>query len=159
MAVLVLAALGLSACEERHEMAANSKVCADFKATKPATTTTAATAPPMAAMAAGAEGAAPVDDCVRKWAYSLAASRDAADTVAEAAVAACNVQLARWNQQALSQPGADVEASSITTGQPTTPLAEHSAFAGARALLYVVQARAGQCAPPPITNGVPDGVS
>jgi hypothetical protein len=156
MAVLVLATLGLSACEERHEMAANPKVCADFKATKPATTTTAATAPPMAA---GAEGAAPLDDCVRRWAYSLAASRDAADTVAEAAVAACNVQLARWNQQALSQPGADVEASSITTGQPTTPLAEHSAFAGARALLYVVQARAGHCAPPPITNGAPDGIS
>jgi hypothetical protein len=156
MAVLSLAVLGLGACDERHEMAGNPKVCADFKATKPATTTAAATAPPMAA---GAEGAAPLDDCVRKWAYSLAASRDTADTVAEAAVAACNVQLARWNQQALSQPGADVEASSITTGQPTTPLAEHSAFAGARALLYVVQARAGHCAPPPITNGVPDGIS
>jgi hypothetical protein len=137
-------------------MAANPKVCADFKAAKPAATPVAATAPPVAA---GAEGAAPVDDCVRKWAYSLAASRDTADTVAEAAVAACNVQLARWNQQSLSQPGADVEASSITTGQPTTPLAEHSAFAGARALLYVVEARAGRCAPPPITNGAPDGIS
>jgi hypothetical protein len=157
MAVLALASLGLSACEERHDMAANPKVCADFKAAKPATTTAAATtAPPMVA---GAEGAQPVDDCVRKWAYSLAASHDTADTVAEAAVAACNVQLGRWNQQALSQPGAEIEASSITTGQPTTPLAEHAAFAGGRALLYVVQARAGRCAPPPITNGVPDGLT
>lgn len=149
MAALVLVALALSACDERHEMAGNPKVCADFKLAKANVPT----------VVAGAEGAAPVDDCVRKWAYSLAASHDAAATVAEAAVAACNVQLARWNQQALSQPGADIEASSVTTGQPTTPLAEHSAFTSARALLYVVQARAGNCAPPPITNGVPDGVS
>lgn len=162
LAVLTLAALGLSACDERHEMAANPKVCADFKTAKPASTTagttsSVATAPPMLA---GAEGAAqPVDDCVRRWAYSLASSRDDADTVAEAAVAACNVQLARWNQQTLGQPGSDLEASSIITGQPTTPLGEHSAFAGARALLYVVQARAGHCAPPPITNGVPDGLT
>jgi hypothetical protein len=165
MAVLILAAAvglgGLSACDERHEMAANPKVCADFKATKPPSTTAGATpavatAPPLAV---GAEGAQPVDDCVRKWAYSLASSRDDADTVAGAAVAACNVQLARWNQQALSQPGGEIEASSIITGQPTTPLGEHAAFAGARALLYVVQARAGHCAAPPITNGVPDGVA
>jgi hypothetical protein len=161
MAALALATLGLSACDERHEMAANPKVCADFKAAKPAsttagTTTAITTAPPMVA---GAEGAQPVDDCVRRWAYSLASSRDDADTVAEAAVAACNVQLARWNQQTLGQPGSEIEASSIITGQPTTPLGEHSAFAGARALLYVVQARAGHCAAPPITNGVPDGLT
>ena len=160
MVGLVLAAAvglgGLSACDERHEMAANPKVCADYKAAKPAATTAVATAP---AMVTGAEGAQPVDDCVRRWAYSLASSRDDADTVAEAAVAACHVQLARWNQQALGQPGSEIEASSIMTGQPTTPLGEHAAFAGARALLYVVQARAGHCAAPPITNGVPDGLT
>ncbi|HZZ31124.1 MAG TPA: hypothetical protein VFE10_03950 [Phenylobacterium sp.] len=146
-ALLTLAALTLGGCEERHEMASNPKLCADFKQT--------AAAP----IVAGAEGAAPVENCVKRWAYSLAGAHDAAGAVAEAAMAACNVQLARWNQQTLNQPGADVEADSITTGQPTTPLAEHSAFAASRALFYVVQARAGSCAPPPITNGVPDGIS
>jgi hypothetical protein len=146
-AVLTLAALSLGACEERHEMAANPKLCVDFKQIK------------AAPIVAGAEGAAPVEECVKRWAYSLAGSRDPADTVAQAAVAACNVQLSRWNQQTLSQPGSDVEAASVITGQPTTPLAEHSAYASGRALLYVVQARAGACAPPPITNGVPDGIS
>ena len=149
VAVLVMAALGLSACSEHHEMASNSKVCFDFKAAKPAA----------APAIAGGEGAAPVDDCVRKWAYSLAGSHDDAGTVAEASVAACNVQLARWNQQSLAQPGSDIEANSLITGQPTTPLSEHGAFVHSRALLYVVQARAGQCAPPPITNGTPDGIS
>lgn len=149
MAVLAMVALGVSACGERHEMASNSKVCADFKAAKSAA----------APVVAGSEGAAPLDDCVRKWAYSLAGSHDAAGTVAEAVVAACNVQLARWNQQSLSQPGSDIEANSLITGLPTTPLAEHNSFAASRALLYVVQARAGRCAAPPITNGLPDGLS
>lgn len=151
-AALVLVALGLTACDQRHEMAANSKVCADFK---PATKA----APIAAPIAAIDPGAAPVDECVRRWAYSLAASRDPADAVAQATVAACTPQLARWNQQTLGQPGSDIEANSITTGQPTTPLAEHSAFTAGRALFYVVQARAGRCAAPPITNGVPDGIT
>jgi hypothetical protein len=147
-AVLVLAFLGLAGCDQRHDMAANAKVCADFKTTaKPAV------------VPAGAEGAAPVDDCVRRWAYSLASSRDPAAAVADATVTACNTQLARWNQQTLSQPGSDVEANSITTGQPTTSLAEHRNFTAGRALFYVVQARAGRCEAPPITNGVPDGVT
>lgn len=147
-AVLALAALGLAACDERHDMAANPKICADFK---PATKAVA--------IVPGSEGAAQVDDCVRRWAYSLASSHDPAATVAEATVAACNTQLARWNQQRLTQPGADIEANSITTGQPTTPLAEHNAFTASRALFYVVQARAGRCDAPPVTNGVPDGVT
>ena len=151
-AVLILATLGLAACEEPHGMAANPKVCADFK---PATKT----ATPIAATPTLDPGAAPVDECVRRWAYSLAPSRDPADTVAQAAVAACTPQLARWNQQALSQPGGDIEATSITTGQPTTPLGEHSTYTAGRALFYVVQARAGRCAAPPITNGVPDGIT
>jgi hypothetical protein len=146
-AVLTLAALSLGACEQRHEMAANPKVCADFKQAK------------AAPIVPGAEGAAPVEECVKRWAYSLAGAHDAAGTVAEAAMAACGPQLSRWNQQTLSQPGSDIEADSITTGQPTTPLAEHNAFATGRALFYVVQARAGACAPPPTTNGVPDGIS
>ena len=147
-AILAVATLGLAACDERHEMAANSKVCADFKPT--------AKGAPIVAMD---PGATPVDECVRKWAYSLAPSRDPADAVAEATVAACGSQLVRWNQASLSQPGADVEATSITTGEPTTPLGEQRAYSSARALFYVVQARAGACAPPPITNGVPDGIT
>ena len=146
-AALSLAALTLGACEPRHEMAANPKVCADFKQAK------------AAPIAPGAEGAAPVEECVKRWAYSLAGAHDDAGTVAEAAVAACGAQLSRWNQQTLSQPGSDIEADSITTGQPTTPRAEHAAYTAGRALFYVVQARAGACAPPPITNGVPDGIS
>jgi hypothetical protein len=100
----------------------------------------------------------PLDECTRRWAYSLASSRDDADVVAEAVVAACTPQLSRWNQQTLSQPNSEGEATSITTGQPTTPLAEHNAFSHARALFYVVQARAGSCPAPPVVNGAPEGV-
>jgi len=60
----------------------------------------------------------------------------------------------------VNQPGAaDAQAASLVTGEPTTPLAEHNSFAHNQALLYVVQARAGACAPPPATNGVPDGAN
>ena len=147
-AVVLLAALGLTACDQPHEMAANSKLCPDFKA-----------ANKVAPIAASDPGAAPVDECVRRWAYSLASAHDPAGTVAEATVAACTPQLARWNQSALNQVGGDVEANSLTTGQPTTPLAEHSSYMAARALFYVVQARAGHCDAPPIANGVPDGIT
>lgn len=145
-ATLALTALGLTACEQNRGLAANPKICADFKAAKGAP----ALAP--------ADGAAPVDECARRWAYSLAASADDADTVAAAVATACNTQLTRWNQQTLAQPAGDGEATSIVTGEPTSPLAEHNAFTHNRARFYVVQARAGRCAPPPVTNGVPDGV-
>jgi hypothetical protein len=142
--VLAFAALGLTACDE-HEHMVNTGICADFK-------TTQAAAPGMN------DAAAPVDDCLRRWAYSLAGARDPADVVAQAAVAACGPALGRWSQATLNQQvPAGGEGLSLTTGQPTNPLAEHSAFANGRALLYVVQARAGRCAPPPTTNGVPAG--
>jgi hypothetical protein len=148
LAVLCLAALALSGCEQGSRgMAANGKICLDFKQAK-------APLP-----AAGADGAAAVETCVQRWAYSLAPSRDDAGTVAEAAAAACQTQLSRWNQASLSQPGAEGEAASLITGQPTTPIAEHNAFSHSRALFYVVQARAGNCAPPAVVNGVPEGVS
>ena len=146
LAVLCVAALSLSACE-RGQMASNGKICIDFKQTKA----------PLSA--GGSEGASAVDQCVQRWAYSLAPSQDEADIVADAAAAACDAQLSRWNQATLAQPAGDVEAASLTTGQPTTPLAEHNAFTRARALFYVVQARAGRCAPPPVVNGAPEGVS
>ena len=145
--LLCLGVLGLSACDDHRHVAANPKICAEFKPVK------------AAGMATPDDGAGPLDECVRRWAYSLAPSRDAAEVVAEAVVGACNTPLAKWNSQALSQPGgAEASAASLTTGEPTTPIAEHNAFGHARALLYVVQARAGACAPPPATGGVPDGL-
>jgi hypothetical protein len=138
-----LAAIGLTACSPTLKTGGNAKLCADFKQAKG----------PLAA-----DGAGPVEECVKRWAYSLAASRDDAETVADAAATACTVQLTRWNQQSLSQPGADGAAASLITGEPTTPLAEHNNFTRNRALFYVVQARAGSCPAPPITNGAPEGV-
>ncbi|MBV8594531.1 MAG: hypothetical protein JOZ27_09560 [Caulobacteraceae bacterium] len=44
------------------------------------------------------------------------------------------------------------------TGEPTNAMAEHGAFARSRALLFVIEARAGRCRPPPVVNGVPAGV-
>ncbi len=146
MAVLALAALSVAACENPHEGVANPKICADFKT------------PPSAS--AAADPSTPVEECARRWAYSLAGSRDAAETVADAVVAACAPALSKWNQASLGQaaPGGGEQALSLTTGQPTNPLAEHSAFAQGRALFYVVQARAGRCSPPPAKNGVPEGL-
>lgn len=143
-AAVCLAALGLAACSDADDdMRANSGLCPDWKAAKPA----------------AGDAAAPVDECVKRWAYSLASSRDDAGVVADAAAAACSGALSRWNQQSLAQPEAgDGEALSITTGQPTNPMAEHNAFANGRALLYVVQARAGRCDAPPIKDGVPEGL-
>ena len=147
IAALGLAALTLSACERGPgQMAANGKMCVDFKQQ--------AKTP----LATGADGAAAVDQCVLRWAYSLAPSRDDADTVAAAAAAACGAQLSRWNQASLSQPGGGEAAPSLMTGETTTPLGEHNAFTQSRALFYVVQARAGGCAPPPVVNGAPEGV-
>ncbi|HEY3697302.1 hypothetical protein [Phenylobacterium sp.] len=147
-----VAGLGLAGCNERQMKAANTGLCYDFKAAK--TPAPNAAAPPVATDATAA-----VEDCVRRWAYTLAPSGDDADAVSEAAVAACGGALARWNQQTVGQADPAAEALSITTGQPTNPLAEHNTFAHARALLYVVQARAGHCAPPPATGGAPEGAA
>jgi len=144
-AALGIAALALSGCSESARTGGNAKICADFKAR-------AAPAAP------GANGAAALDECLKRWAYSLAPSRDDADVVAEAVRAACGTQLSSWNQQIVSQPGADGEAASLLTGEPTTPLAEHNGYAARRALFYVVQARAGSCPAPPAKDGLPEGV-
>ena len=152
-AALALAAMGLSACSDHDgRLAANPRICADFKATS----TAQAGVPAIAA----SDAATPVDECLRRWSYSLASARDPANVVADAAIAACGTALSRWNQTAIGQPGAvsgSVQALSLTTGEPTNAMAEHSAFARGRALFYVVQARAGHCSPPPTTNGVPTG--
>ncbi len=146
---VALMALSLGGCERGM---VNSQICTSFKTGGGAQA---------AAPASGAfDAASPVDECVRRWAYSLAGSRDGAEVVASAAVAACGATLSRWNQAGLSQgPSAPGDqAVSLTTGEPTNAMAVHNTFAQDRALLYVVQARAGHCAPPPATNGVPAGV-
>jgi hypothetical protein len=150
-AAAVLSAIALTACNNADGHRVNSGICADFK-----TATTAQAGAPVATTTADA--AAPVDECVRRWAYSLAGSTDGADMVADAVVAACGSALSRWNQTSLSQPTTG-EGVSLTTGQPSNPLAEHSIFARNRALLYVVEARAGQCAAPPVINGAPAGTT
>lgn len=143
---LALVALGLTACDDGRQMQANTRLCADFKTAKgPAVNPT--------------DGATAVDDCAKRWAYSLAGSRDDAAVVAEAVAGACNLQLTRWNQQAVAQPNGGDEALSIITGEPTSALAEHNGFTRSRALFYVVQARAGRCPAPPIKDGAPEGLS
>jgi hypothetical protein len=143
-----LALVALAGCSQSHTMAANPKICADFGQH------TGSAQPASAAPIA--DGSAAVDNCAKRWAYSLASSRDRADVVAEAVVGACNAQLTGWNRASLGPPAGDGDAASLTTGQITSPIQEHMGFIHARALLYVVQARAGACAPPPATNGVPD---
>ena len=150
---LALAAMGLSACDDHEGPMVNAKLCPDFTAANGQTGAT-----PIAAT----DAASPVDECVRRWAFSLAGAPDRADVVAKAAVAACGAALTKWSQAGLNQQAEDSGAGSsgalsLTTGEPTNPIAEHTAFANGRALLYVVQARAGRCAPPPVTNGVPTG--
>lgn len=150
-ATLALAAMALTACGDNGGYMVNSKLCADFKAPAGG-----------AAAAAPTDAATPVDDCVRRWAYSLAGSRDEAEVVANAAVAACGAALTRWNQASVNQPAADAAGGpaqilSLDTGQPTNALAEHNAFAQRQALLYVIEARAGRCKPPRVANGRPVG--
>ncbi len=101
MAVLALATLGLAACEDRdHDGMANPKICADFKATPSVT--------------AAADPATPVEECTRRWAYSLAGSRDSAEAVADAVVAACAPALSKWNQASLDQTPRKLDISEAT---------------------------------------------
>lgn len=140
----VLPALGLAACGETGPRTAAKGICTPF-----VSTTAQGVGGPAASP--GADPSAPVDDCLHRWAYSLARSSDPADVVGRATVAACSAALTRWNQQGLGQPGAETagEPLSLVDGQPTNPFAAHHEFAQDRALFYVVQARAGHCAPPP----------
>lgn len=132
--ILILAAAGLAlaGCEKADRPVAG--LCKAF---------------PEAAVAAGAPQ---LEDCLHRWAYTLAGSRDEAGLVADAVSAACRAPLSRWNQQSMAQAaasGAPTEAPSLLTGQASNPIAEHASFTSDRALFYVVQARAGGCKPPP----------
>jgi len=157
---VALAAASLAACTESGNggLAADGAVCQPFAKTVVATGS-GTTAPPAPAPAVSAgDPTAALEDCLHRWGYALAHSGDDAQPVANAVLAACGPSLSRWNQQALvTAPAAD-QAPSLITGQPTTPLNEHFIYAQSRALFYVVQARAGKCASPPMKDGVPTGL-
>jgi glucose/arabinose dehydrogenase len=149
----VLAALALAACNNAQKTtSAASGICKPFTtpAAQPAQPQPALPNPNVLPGQPAGDPAAAVDDCLHRWGYTLAASTDPADVVADATVAACGPSLTSWNQSSLSaQGGQAVQAPSLVSGQQTNPIAEHYAFAQGRALFYVVQARAGHCAPPP----------
>ena len=157
-----LAAVGLASCQGAHSGMAGggNGLCAPFAATQATATQPAgqaAIAPPIAG-----DPSSGMDDCLHRWGYALAASSDDATHVAQATLAACSGALSRWNQQAAStglDDAGPIQAPSLVTGEPTTPIGQHLAFAQGRALFYVVQARAGRCAAPPMQNGVPVGLA
>ena len=164
----LVAAMSLAACDNAQKTgglasSGDSRMCVPFaNTTITTTTTTTAGQPPVVttAPAIGADPSAGLEDCLHRWGYALAPSRDDASQVAAATVAACSPSLARWNQTVLASSDGDgsQEAPSLVSGQPTTPLGEHFIFAQGRALFYVVQARAGKCSAPPMTNGAPTGL-
>jgi hypothetical protein len=138
--IVAAACAGLSACQDGDRTVAG--ICKPF--------------PEAAAQPAANDGAAVLEDCLHRWAYTLARGSDEAGVVADAVAAACRAPLARWNQQTLSAAAAanaPQEAPSLITGQPTNPIAEHAVFSSDRALFYVAQARAGGCKAPPRREG------
>ena len=151
-----LACAGLAGCNGNGGGGSGGGVCKPFTApaAQPAPGANAAAGvQPGAAPAMGAaDGAAGLDDCLHRWGYALAASSDPANVVGQAVVAACSDQLSGWNQSSMGT-GGGIQAPSLMTGEATNPISEHHAFAEGRALFYVVQARAGKCAPPPTSNG------
>jgi hypothetical protein len=163
IAALALTALGLAACSNNGRGAGAAGICKPF--TTPSATAsaqaaqTAQTTPAPNVLPAAGDPSASLDDCLHRWGYTLAASSDPANMVADATMAACGSTLSAWNQQSLTtdNAGGAVQAPSLMNGQPTNPLAEHYSFAQGRALFYVVQARAGHCGPPPAANGTPNG--
>jgi len=158
-ALAAVTALGLAACDGANgHGGAASGICKPFTTAANGNSSTSQTNP---ATSVGVLPAAPesdpsaaVDDCLHRWGYTLAASSDPANFVAEATVAACGTALSSWNQQSLSSDnaGGAVQAPSLLTGQSTNPISEHYSFAQGRALFYVVQARAGHCGPPPAST-------
>jgi hypothetical protein len=144
--VPILALLALGACDQSGRMQkADAKICTPFKAaaTPAASTTEVAPGPP-------ADAAGEFDECLHRWGYRLARSDDGAEIAARAVVAACGESLSRWNTQALNQAGPNTPQTTLDlhTGRSTTMLEQRYEYAQAKALFYVVQGRAGNCAAP-----------
>jgi hypothetical protein len=154
VAVATMAAALLAGCNRQAGAEGGTvtlsggKYCTPFPSTPAATNAAIGLAP-----AASADPAVAFDDCIHRWSYVLAPSRDPADVVAQASVEACSSILANWSQQAAqTAPAEPTRYSSRGRGesaQPPNPEAQRMHAAEGRALFYVVQARAGSCAAPP----------
>jgi hypothetical protein len=147
----VALAVGVSGCSDRSSAQSGgltltgSKYCTPFKAANTNVNTTMS------------DPAASFDDCVHRWAYTLAPARDPADVVARASVDACGPILSAWNQQTLDQNPQPPPSRYASRGpqqqqQQNNPLAQRMGMVESRALFYVVQARAAGCAPPPANS-------
>jgi hypothetical protein len=104
------------------------------------------------ATSTAADPAVGFDDCIHRWGYALAGSRDPADVVAQASVQACSAILQTWSQQLASQSPQTTRAGRGAMSpdqQQNDPMAQQMRAAEGRALFYVVQARAAGCAAPP----------
>jgi hypothetical protein len=148
----VAMALLLPACSEHGagetRLALTGKdYCTPFKAANAGSNATGLAAP------ATADPGAAFDDCVHRWSYTLAPSLDPADVVAQASVDACSSALTAMSQQTASQPS---DAAPDQQNQPNAAagptMAQQMRMAEAKALFYVVQARAAGCAPPPANS-------
>ena len=145
---------GLSGCNRQEAASAGtltltgSKYCSPFPSPAAASNATTGLAP-----AVNTDPAVTFDDCIHRWGYALAPSRDPADVVAQASVEACSSILASWSQQ-IGQSGAQPAQYSPRGRReaqqaPPDPETQRMHAAEGRALFYVVQARAGGCAAPP----------
>jgi hypothetical protein len=126
---------------------AGGKYCTPFPSAAAMSNTTGL------APAANSDPAVAFDDCIHRWGYVLAPSRDPADVVAQASVEACSSILASWSQQigqaSQVEPAAYSPRGRSAAPQAPDPETQRMHAAEGRALFYVVQARAGGCAAPP----------
>jgi hypothetical protein len=157
MGLALMSAAALGACNRQDgagepghvSLAGGSKYCTPFPTANANTNSTGLAVPTTA------DPATSFDDCIHRWGYTLASSRDPADVVAQASVEACSSILINWSRQAASQAGGDTGQQDEAQGgqgggmQQPDPMAQRMHAAEGRALFYVVQARAGGCAAPP----------
>jgi hypothetical protein len=149
--IAAAAAAALSGCNRQASASggtitlSSGKYCTPFAAPAAASNATTDGLAP----AAVNDPAVAFDDCIHRWGYVLAPSRDPADVVAQASVEACSSILASWSQQTQPQPTPYSPRDRGQAQQAPDPQAQRMHAAEGRALFYVVQARAGQCSPPP----------
>jgi hypothetical protein len=148
-------AVGLSGCGPRgagdgQAATTASGYCTAFRTTNAAGAQNSAVADPSGAL----------DDCIHRWAYVLSRGHDPADVVAHATLEACSANLAAWSQQAAGASQQDQGGQSPrydrrgeAGGEATpNPMAQQMGMVDAKALFYVVQARAGNCELPPASS-------
>src|SRR5476651_1087308 len=151
VALATMTAVGLGGCNREtaadngNITLAGGKYCTPFPSTPAASNAAAGLAP-----AAVSDPAVAFDDCIHRWGYVLAPSRDPADVVAQASVEACSSVLASWSQQigqtAQAEPTQYSPRGRSQATQTPDPEAQRMHASEGRALFYVVQARAAGCA-------------